>query len=50
MKQDWAHLPMSGCCTIRLEEVGRVLALMKTCRKLGVPFFTYLGHRLGVEG
>jgi hypothetical protein len=25
-----------------------LLGLMKTCRKLGVSFFEYLGHRLGV--
>ena len=34
-------------------EAGRVardvlLGLMKTCQKLGVSFFAYLGHRLGV--
>jgi hypothetical protein len=34
-------------------EAGRVardvlLGLLKTCRKLGVSFFAYLGHRLGV--
>ncbi|MGI9433947.1 MAG: IS66 family transposase [Geminicoccaceae bacterium] len=26
------------------------LGLMKTCQKLGVSFFDYLGHRLGVKG
>jgi len=34
-------------------EAGRVardvlLGLLKTCQKLGVSFFAYLGHRLGV--
>jgi hypothetical protein len=38
-----------------MSEAGRqtrdvMLGLMKTCRKLGVSFFEYLGHRLGVEG
>jgi len=38
-----------------LSEAGRQtrddpLGLMKTCRKLRVSFFEYLGHRLGVEG
>ena len=27
-----------------------MLGLMKTCMKLGVPFFTYLGDRLGIPG
>ena len=27
-----------------------MLSLMKTCRKLGISFFTYLGDRLGVKG
>ena len=27
-----------------------LLGLMKTCRKLGVSFFGYLGHRLHVPG
>jgi len=27
-----------------------MLGLMKTCRKLGISFFTYLGDRLGLEG
>jgi hypothetical protein len=27
-----------------------MLALMKTCRKLGISFWQYLGDRLGVEG
>jgi hypothetical protein len=27
-----------------------MLGLMKTCRKLGVSFFEYLGCRLGVQG
>ncbi len=36
-------------------EAGRtardaLLGLLKTCRKLGVPFFAYLGARLGVPG
>ena len=36
-------------------EAGRdardaVLGLLKTCQKLGVPFFDYLGHRLDVKG
>ena len=26
------------------------LSLMKTCQKLGVSFFDYLGHRLNVQG
>ena len=26
------------------------LGLLKTCQKLGVSFFDYLGHRLGVQG
>ena len=26
-----------------------MLGLMKTCRKLGVSFFTYLGDRLGLN-
>lgn len=26
------------------------LSLMKTCRKLGIPFWRYLGDRLGTEG
>ena len=26
------------------------LGLMKTCRKLGISFFAYLGDRLGVKG
>jgi len=25
-----------------------LLGLLKTCQKLGVSFFAYLGHRLGV--
>ncbi len=29
---------------------GVLLGLMKTCRKLGVPFFRYLGDRLHVLG
>jgi hypothetical protein len=38
-----------------ISEAGRqardvLLGLMKTCRKLGVSFFQYLGCRLGVEG
>jgi hypothetical protein len=38
-----------------ISELGRqtrdvMLGLMKTCRKLGVSYFEYLGHRLGVEG
>jgi hypothetical protein len=37
-----------------ISEAGRkardvLLGLMKTCRKLGVSFFAYLGHRLGVD-
>jgi len=37
-----------------MSEAGRqtrdiLLGLMKTCRKLRVAFFEYLGHRLGVE-
>ncbi len=36
-------------------EAGRrardaLLGLLKTCRKLGVAFFAYLGDRLGVPG
>ena len=36
-------------------EAGRVardalLGLLKTCRKLGVPFFAHRGARLGVPG
>ena len=36
-------------------EAGRVardalLGLLRTCRKLGVAFFAYLGDRLGVPG
>ena len=27
-----------------------MLGLMKTCRKLGISFFTYLGDRLGLNG
>lgn len=27
-----------------------MLGLMKTCRKLGISFFAYLGDRLGVKG
>ena len=27
-----------------------MLGLMKTCRKLGISFFVYLGDRLGVKG
>jgi hypothetical protein len=27
-----------------------MLGMMKTCRKLGVSFFEYLGCRLGVRG
>lgn len=27
-----------------------LLGLLKTCRKLGVAFFAYLGDRLGVPG
>lgn len=27
-----------------------MLGLMKTCRKLGISFFTYLGDRLGLQG
>ena len=27
-----------------------MLALMKTCLKLGISFWQYLGDRLGVEG
>jgi hypothetical protein len=26
-----------------------MLGLMKTCRKLGISFFTYLGDRLGLN-
>lgn len=26
-----------------------MLGLTKTCRKLGISFFTYLGHRLGLN-
>ena len=26
-----------------------MLGLMKTCRKLGVSFFVYLGNRLGLN-
>ena len=26
-----------------------MLCLMKTCRKLGISFFTYLGDRLGLN-
>ena len=38
-----------------ISEAGRqardvLLGLMKTCRKLGVSFFQYLGCRLGVQG
>ena len=38
-----------------MSEPGRVardalLGLMKTCRKLGVSFFRYLGDRLQVPG
>jgi hypothetical protein len=38
-----------------ISEAGRqardvLLGLMKTCRKLGVSFFEYLGCRLGVQG
>lgn len=38
-----------------VSEAGReardiMLGLMKTCMKLGVPFFTYLGDRLGIPG
>jgi regulator of replication initiation timing len=38
-----------------MSEAGRrardiLLGLMKTCRKLGVSFFSYLGCRLGVQG
>jgi len=37
-----------------ISEAGRqacdvLLGLMKTCRKLGVSFFEYLGARLGVQ-
>ena len=27
-----------------------MLGLMKTCRKLGISFFAYLGDRLGAKG
>ena len=27
-----------------------MLGLMKTCRKLGISFFTYLGDRFGLNG
>ena len=27
-----------------------MLGLMKTCRKLGISFFAYLGDRLGLSG
>lgn len=27
-----------------------MLGLMKTCRKLGIFFFAYLGDRLGING
>jgi hypothetical protein len=27
-----------------------MLGLMKTCRKLGISFFAYLGDRLGLNG
>ena len=38
-----------------ISEAGRqvrdgLLGLLKTCRKLGVSFFEYLGCRLGVQG
>lgn len=38
-----------------MSEQGRtardiLLGLMKTCRKLGVSFYSYLGDRLGVPG
>ena len=37
-----------------MSEAGRnsrdvMLGLMKTCRKLGVSFFVYLGDRLGLN-
>ena len=48
--------PMSPSARSRAEqesEAGRVardvlLGLMKTCAKLGISFFAYLGDRLGV--
>jgi hypothetical protein len=50
----------TGCWTKRkisggtISEAGRkardvLFGLMKTCRKLGVSFFAYLGCRLGVD-
>ena len=32
------------------EELARELGLSKTCRKLGLSFFAYLGDRLGPNG
>ena len=38
-----------------MSEKGRLardvmFGLMKTCRKLGISFFAYLGDRLGING
>jgi hypothetical protein len=45
-------LPAGRCLNIIGTEGARdvMLGLMKTCRKLGVSFFEYLGCRLGVQG
>ena len=32
------------------ESIDVLLGLMKTCRKLGISFFAYLGDRLGLQG
>ena len=41
---------ISGGTQSEASRVARdvLLGLLKTCRKLGVSFFAYLGHRLGV--
>ena len=45
-------LPVVGVQSLRLNRMARdvMLGLPKTCRKLRLSFFAYLGDRLGLNG